>query len=889
LTLYRTGIDARCVENGPLIARDAERDLIRGALSARTGAVGVLIVGTSGVGKTRLAREALAGARHGAAMTLVGTAAAQRIPLAPLLAAFPDLTPSPDQSIVEVRARLSGARTRPVVLVDDAHWLDEATQTLLYVLISAREVRAVVTASADFPIPSTIVDLWKNGQLTRVDLEPLDPGQSRVFVEAMVGAPVTAAVAAHLHTRSRGLPLALRELVTAAVAARALVVSDGLGRAVRSLPPSRRLRDVVAANLSGHHPDVRSALDVVALAEPVPLRLLLRLVDRQRLDLAERAGLIAVSTSWLSGGDRDVVTAGHPLYAEIALAGLGRVARRDILGRLVTAAGELPGAGEALALRVAAWCLETGQPVPVDDLLTAARLAHRALDPELAGRFVGELWRRRPDFDTGLLYATTLARQQRYESSLELLRRMAGCVRSEEDATTRVSMINEILARLGRHDEAMAELLDAEATVHSRKARAHLVARRAFTANLAGRTRAGLALIDPLLGSGDPDERQEAEAYAVVMLALDGRAEEALALADDMERRAEVDVGRDEDRLAPPRQMRAVQRGYALLYAGHLARASAWAVQGVRMAEEHGSGYLLATWLNLAARVELERGDAGAALLPLGRLIAETPQVGGGAQRALAHSALIEAHGLLGQVDAARQALVEVTANPGNVPWHPAGSAQIAAALLAFAEGDPNAAVDRFEDGYRRAAPTNASIALFCAHAVARYGQRARGLFLAREVGPVQGPLPALRLAHLEAIDAGDLDELFRIGAEYLELGADLLAGEAYGLAAALATTRGDRRRATAAATAGRPVAGRLAGVRTPDLIPLTLGASVRLTPREREIAVLAANGSRSPEIAASLVLSVRTVDNHLQNVYRKLGTRSRRELRRVLGEQEPD
>ncbi len=36
-------------------------------------------------------------------------------------------------------------------------------------------------------------------------------------------------------------------------------------------------------------------------------------------------------------------------------------------------------------------------------------------------------------------------------------------------------------------------------------------------------------------------------------------------------------------------------------------------------------------------------------------------------------------------------------------------------------------------------------------------------------------------------------------------------------------------------------------------------------------------------EIAAKLVLSVRTVDNHLQNVYSKLGVSSRDELVSVL------
>jgi len=39
-----------------------------------------------------------------------------------------------------------------------------------------------------------------------------------------------------------------------------------------------------------------------------------------------------------------------------------------------------------------------------------------------------------------------------------------------------------------------------------------------------------------------------------------------------------------------------------------------------------------------------------------------------------------------------------------------------------------------------------------------------------------------------------------------------------------------------------------------------------------RQQAYLAAVGASSREIAAKLVLSVRTVDNHLQNVYSKLG-----------------
>ena len=55
------------------------------------------------------------------------------------------------------------------------------------------------------------------------------------------------------------------------------------------------------------------------------------------------------------------------------------------------------------------------------------------------------------------------------------------------------------------------------------------------------------------------------------------------------------------------------------------------------------------------------------------------------------------------------------------------------------------------------------------------------------------------------------------------------------------------------------------------------------LTTREREIAGLAGAGRTNREIAEQLVLSPRTVDAHLRNVFSKLGVRSRVELARAL------
>ena len=49
---------------------------------------------------------------------------------------------------------------------------------------------------------------------------------------------------------------------------------------------------------------------------------------------------------------------------------------------------------------------------------------------------------------------------------------------------------------------------------------------------------------------------------------------------------------------------------------------------------------------------------------------------------------------------------------------------------------------------------------------------------------------------------------------------------------------------------------------------------------------MLVAQGRTSKEIAAALVLSVRTVDNHLQRVFAKLGVSSRADVAAALGEE---
>ena len=54
------------------------------------------------------------------------------------------------------------------------------------------------------------------------------------------------------------------------------------------------------------------------------------------------------------------------------------------------------------------------------------------------------------------------------------------------------------------------------------------------------------------------------------------------------------------------------------------------------------------------------------------------------------------------------------------------------------------------------------------------------------------------------------------------------------------------------------------------------------LTNRESEVLNILANGGRNKDIAAEMIVSLRTVKFHIENLYKKLGVRTRAELIRV-------
>jgi DNA-binding CsgD family transcriptional regulator len=169
-------------------------------------------------------------------------------------------------------------------------------------------------------------------------------------------------------------------------------------------------------------------------------------------------------------------------------------------------------------------------------------------------------------------------------------------------------------------------------------------------------------------------------------------------------------------------------------------------------------------------------------------------------------------------------------------------------------------------------------------HDLARLGEPAEAAeHLERIAEHVDGRLMPARLAHATALTKSDAPGLDEASEAFEDIGGWLYAAEAATQASTLYDREGLRRRASAAAQRARALAERCEGARSPALE--TAPQPVALTKREREVATLAARGLTSREIAETIVVSTRTVENHLQRAYEKLGVRGRAELAEALGD----
>lgn len=208
-----------------------------------------------------------------------------------------------------------------------------------------------------------------------------------------------------------------------------------------------------------------------------------------------------------------------------------------------------------------------------------------------------------------------------------------------------------------------------------------------------------------------------------------------------------------------------------------------------------------------------------------------------------------------------------------------------ARAWVTAAEGDlPGAADQALRAGTLARNTQQPTIEALATYDAARFGDTSTAhIDLARLAAELDLDVVAAMAAVAKALRSPD-------SAHDLDTSAHRLAAKGHTLYAAEAATVAHARhlragRRTAAATSLRQAreleleCGE--DVHSPLLSPTT--TDTQLTPRELQIARLAAAGHSAPKIAARFGLSPRTVNNHLGRAYDKLGITGRTQLRNVL------
>ncbi|WP_235882264.1 helix-turn-helix domain-containing protein [Streptomyces apricus] len=676
--------------------------------------------------------------------------------------------------------------------------------------------------------------------------------------------------------------LYLRELVLGALAAGDLR-GDGEIWHLREgrLPGTARLTEVVGARLATADAAGRSVLELLALCEPLPLADADALAGPRVPAALERSGLVRV----VQDRRRVTVRLAHPLYGEVLRAGLPVLRRRDLL---LGQAARVEARGARRRddpLHIATWRLAaTGTADPA--LLTqAAVLARHAHDYAQIIALLEALPAEERTTASGLMLGNAFFETGRWDRAEAALAEAAAraCDEPERLAVALIRTASRLWSN-APVTEALTLNADALRTVTSAAGRRGLRINEGFIRTAAGRPDQGLALLADL-------ETEVGEATGVdtwlrgawmkpFALALTGRAEDALAWAE----RAHAGHRRVDERALVSHP--AVQHVPLVLALTEIGRPAEARRTGERAyAELVAADSLVRVWLAVfLGRTEWLAGhpatarrwwaEAAALARTFDHAMALRPVLGG----------LAACAAVLGDLTAAEATLAEHRALPPVPPGLlSAGEERLGEAWLLAARGQVGGARSVLTAAARTARTTGhlTGEALLLTDAARLGGARRAAERLAALARTCDGPLAAARARFAAALAADDPGRLLRAADDCQAVGADLLTAEAATAAATAWRRERQPRRATAATRRATAALARCEGARTPLLI--TGRAVVPLTAREREIALLAAAGTASKDIARVLALSVRTVDNHLHHAYTKLGVTTRRELARTL------
>jgi DNA-binding CsgD family transcriptional regulator len=884
----------------------------------------LVLAGEAGIGKTTVWRAALQKARERGVRVLVCRPAESEARLSfagladllqPVLGDVLGALPSVQRRALEAALLLSEEGRAPpdqrtistaclgvfrrlaeeghvLVAVDDVQWLDPPTALVLEFVARrlADEPVGLLVAERAVGEREAPLELRRSDLDTRrIRLGPVSTGALHRLLRNQLGVTLTRPALSRVHEASGGNPFYALELV------RALQARGGRIQPGRPLPVPPTLEAILRERLDALPVRAREVLaEAAALARPTESILGETLVLEQAAD----AGIIEVVDG--------EVRFSHPLLASAAYTSIGAAGRRRLHRRLAVAVTDPEERARHLALGAdgpseevarslddaAREAAARGAPAAAADLaelavrLTPAterdRLRERRVQAARYHLPAGELAKSAAILehlaeeapsggaraDALLLLASA---QQSFERSLELAKRALVEAQGDDLRVSKIECyIGELLNAQGAMDQALeharAALASAERagdegtlalalstvawfeTVAAVEPTPGLLDRAMFLEDARLHTEVsdssspGFALAMRLMYSGRLAEarvRMELSLERAVALGDEGALTAAWLHLAELECRS-GDWTRAAAHAAEgyecAEQLGREQDMSALLYArarvdaylGRVEEARDEAQRGIGLSESCGDEVFRLLNLAVLGFLELSVGDAAAAdriLRPLAAQLASSgvrePSMYGELPNAI--EALVE----LNELAEARRLLADLQDRVSRIesPWGEA-SAERTEGLILAAEGNLEAALAAYARALR-------------AH------QRLPQPFDLGRTLLVQGI--AQRRARQRRAARGTLERALGI---FDTLGAVLWA---------------ERARAELARIGGRAPAGD------------------DLTPSERRIADLVAEGKTNKEVAATLVVADRTVESALTQIYRKLGVRSRTELARKL------
>ena len=870
------------------VGREKELAAIRSAMHDGVSRA-IVLAGDMGVGKSSLARTALdAAASQGRVPFWVGaSASASAIPFGAVLHLIPDIDGGDRYRLLRqtsawLRDGFPGDRP-PVIVVDDAHRLDEPSAALIHHLAVTGSAFIIATIRANEMAPEAVTALWKDGLGERLDIYPLDRIDTVRLLKSLVAGIPDSVSESRLWSLSGGNALYLCELVRGAVEESEISSVNGLWRWTGQLSPSARLNELVMRRLQGQRAEVRRLVDLVAFAEPLSLGTLeIAGCSAELIEFGEEAGLIRSES--VNGVTE--IRVSHPFYGEVARrlsSSLAQTRMARILLQADSSASRSADGPERI-IRRALWQL-AGGTVPDPDLLGRGALrALAALDLVMAERLARGSVEAGGGIDSEIVLARVLTLRGKADEAEELLGAlMRGDVPGVVLAELAASRAWNLAFGLQRPEDADAVL--ASAWARAGAGRDILAAQWSNILTYAGLPEAALGMAEQVLNDSGASASATAKAMTsrCESLSIQGRTMEA------------VHCGRAACRLsseilhgdwAMSQDEAEGSLAGALIQNGDLAEAEVLIDAAHSRAVEAG-------WRVGAGMWSVWRGDLS---LARGLPVTATKYFRNGLAVAVderhpylewlmrfAWSHLGHAAAQTGDVALAAAALS--TADGHAKPWLGAldvwgGSGH---AWLAVSRGE----VDRgtrlaLAAANRARRDQQFGWELQALHQVVRFGRPRHAVDRLNELAmQVTGAIPALYAAHGTALADGDGAALDRVADGFHGYGFMLLAAEAAAQSAHASRHQGNAAASAASLERALMWASICEGARTPALSHLY--EPTGLTPRETEISRLVAMGLGNREIADRLVISVRTVENILHHVYEKLAIPGRHELASIF------